>query len=865
MTEANALYHFGIKGQRWGVRRFQNADGTLTSDGRKRYRAYKKDWNAYNKLNRHVAASQKHLKEEGVMVDRVRDKYYKTNKDYEKEMRKSSGLFGSKAALKAERVANAQKNMDAAGSEYEKAAGAYGVAKKIANQDTKALRDHVDRMVKTYGKGSINELQTKTVKIGQNKLQKLMQGAPKSILFSNGRDTDEFVKTGLTLANMPVVGNLYTANYIAKRESELEKQRVEGSVRSAKRQLGGKNAAKYLDTEYFKDVSSLSDSKERNKAEREAKKAKKEAEKADKEAKKADKEAKKAEIKAQKADQKDRSGRYIDETYENIKDARKAAEAAKRAKQQDDKAEKAARKAEKALQKVRSSEYAEKTRNSIAEARKDSEARRSAYQQQEYERTMRKVENTKKTIKRNAKDARDYWQTSREMDKKTKQKLRSNPLKYYGTRAVVTTLGAAATAAAGPIAGYAARVAIKRHKKKKRQEAWDNFWGIKHSATYRVVRSDELYHHGIKGQRWGVRRYQNPDGTLTAKGKARYGKRLEKEGGVYLKKGSMVQRVSDVDETPGGNPNGTKHMYVAFTDEDKFRYKMASRSLGGTKFTVETPLGYQIDLKVKDDILAPGLKTQVDTAIDHVKNMSMDEVKSKFIDKKGYMKSTLYDDPEDFVSDLMKNNGSDKISDFQKRAYLHYSRNLMKDKDLRDQFFKSLSDKGYNAVIDYNDVAKWGISGDGKPTVVKGFSDKPLIVFDSSKSLEKVGSHAITYDEMANDAKNLKKMYSNRSALKKFGGAAAATAAAVPTAFVSPMAATVIAMYGGVFGITIPGMKDSIKSTNYSYYEKAYRKYANMQKNDPVAYKKSVKNIIEAVNKSKEAEKEAEKKDKAEG
>ena len=25
----------------------------------------------------------------------------------------------------------------------------------------------------------------------------------------------------------------------------------------------------------------------------------------------------------------------------------------------------------------------------------------------------------------------------------------------------------------------------------------------------------ELYHHGIKGQRWGVRRYQNKDGTIT--------------------------------------------------------------------------------------------------------------------------------------------------------------------------------------------------------------------------------------------------------------------------------------------------------------------------------------------------------------
>ena len=31
------LYHFGIKGQKWGVRRFQNADGTLTEEGKKRY------------------------------------------------------------------------------------------------------------------------------------------------------------------------------------------------------------------------------------------------------------------------------------------------------------------------------------------------------------------------------------------------------------------------------------------------------------------------------------------------------------------------------------------------------------------------------------------------------------------------------------------------------------------------------------------------------------------------------------------------------------------------------------------------------------------------------------------------------------
>ena len=38
-TYSSELYHWGIKGQKWGVRRFQNEDGTLTPAGKKRYGA----------------------------------------------------------------------------------------------------------------------------------------------------------------------------------------------------------------------------------------------------------------------------------------------------------------------------------------------------------------------------------------------------------------------------------------------------------------------------------------------------------------------------------------------------------------------------------------------------------------------------------------------------------------------------------------------------------------------------------------------------------------------------------------------------------------------------------------------------------
>lgn len=84
------LEHHGIKGQKWGVRRYQNANGTLTEAGKKRYGGDKKLY------NRAVSVTRKH--EQAVADDNKRKRQVAAKSREYRSKAKELNSYRSKAA-----------------------------------------------------------------------------------------------------------------------------------------------------------------------------------------------------------------------------------------------------------------------------------------------------------------------------------------------------------------------------------------------------------------------------------------------------------------------------------------------------------------------------------------------------------------------------------------------------------------------------------------------------------------------------------------------------------------------------------------------------------------------------------------------
>lgn len=100
-------------------------------------------------------------------------------------------------------------------------------------------------------------------------------------------------------------------------------------------------------------------------------------------------------------------------------------------------------------------------------------------------------------------------------------------------------------------------------------------------SEYMIV-GGQLYHHGIKGQKWGVRRYQNKDGTRTPAGKKRY---ADADGLTTWDKEKQLKKTYKAEKKAAGSwkeKREAKKRYNSNVEElyDK-NYKMKGDNLKG--------------------------------------------------------------------------------------------------------------------------------------------------------------------------------------------------------------------------------------------------------------------------------------------
>lgn len=94
---------------------------------------------------------------------------------------------------------------------------------------------------------------------------------------------------------------------------------------------------------------------------------------------------------------------------------------------------------------------------------------------------------------------------------------------------------------------------------------------------------ETLYHHGVKGQKWGLRRFQNEDGTLTEAGKKRYLQEARRDMQSEYKRNlsnpeaRKVFRINDNGTFGAGMDAGEAYRKGKITSEDYAEAKRAAK------------------------------------------------------------------------------------------------------------------------------------------------------------------------------------------------------------------------------------------------------------------------------------------------